>query len=411
MTTSKRSPGYLALYALAYGGGAVLYVPLLTLLLPLKAELIRPDDKLALLGLITVGGALAASISNIVAGHLSDRSLRLGGGRRPWVGAGLVLTLLALAAVWASRSAVELAAAVIAFQVVLNILLAPLVALAADEVPDGQKGLLGGLIGAAYPFGALAAIVVTAPTGLTEGVQLALIGSAGALAILPFLLLRAPLEPPATAAPSPRPVGRVRNLVVVTASRWLVQMASLILFAFFLFYFQSVQHGDAQLTSRALAARIAWLPGVAAVLTVPLAIFLGRQSDRTGSRRSLLAGNAAVAVAGLAVMAAFPQWQPAALGYLMFACSSGVFLALQTTYAMQILPSPAHRGRDLGFLNLANTVPSIFGPWLTLTVVTAGGFRPLMLILAVVTALAGLLMMLVREPPRGAAADQTSSRQ
>lgn len=410
MTSSRRSPGYLALYALAYGGGAVLYVPLLTLLLPLKAELIRPDNKLALLGLITVGGALAASVSNIVAGHLSDRSARLGKGRRQWVGAGLVLTLLSLAAVWASRSAIELAAAMIAFQLVLNILLAPLVALAADEVPDAQKGLLGGLIGAAYPFGALAAVVVTAPAGLTEGLQLALVGSAGALAILPFLFLRAPItEQPEIIAPSSRAVGRVRNLVTVTASRWLVQMASLILFAFFLFYFQSVDHGDTQLASRDLAARIAWLPGIAAVLTVPLAILLGRLSDRTGSRRALLAGNAAVAVVGLAVMAAFPQWKPAALGYLLFACSSGVFLALQTTYAMRILPSPDHKGRDLGFLNLANTVPSIFGPWLTLTVVTAGGFRPLMLILAVITALAGLLMLLVREP--AAAVDQTSSRQ
>ena len=409
MTSSRRPPGYLALYALAYGGGAILYVPLLTLLLPLKAELIRPDDKLALLAQITVGGALAASVSNIIVGHLSDRSVRLGTGRRPWVGAGLVLTLLALAAVWASRSAAELAAAMIAFQLVLNILLAPLVALAADEVPDAQKGLLGGLIGAAYPFGALAAVVVTAPAGMTEGLQLALVGGAGALAILPFLFLRAPTEIPATTTSSTRAIGRVRNLVVVTASRWLVQMASLILFAFFLFYFQSVDHGDAPLTSRDLAARIAWLPGVAAVLSVPLAIFLGRLSDRTGSRRSLLAGNAAVAVVGLAVMAAFPRWEPAALGYLLFACSSGVFLALQTTYAMRILPSPEHRGRDLGFVNLANTVPSIFGPWLTVTVVTAGGFRPLMLILAVITALAGLLMLVVRE--RASAVDQTSSRQ
>lgn len=410
MTGSRRSPLYLALYALAYAGGAVLYVPLLTLLLPLKAELVHPADKLALLGLATVAGAVAASVSNIVVGHLSDRGLQRGGGRRPWVGAGLALTLLALAGVWASQSAAQLIGAVVAFQVVLNILLAPLVALAADEVPDAQKGLLGGLIGAAYPFGALAAVAVTAPSGLNEGVQLVLVGGAGALAILPFLLLR-PSPAPIVVAQSGQPVGKVGNLVLVSLSRLLVQTASLILFAFFLFYFQSVEHHDPSMTSRALAARIAWLPGLAAVLTVPLALGLGQMSDRTGSRRPVLVGAAAVAVVGLALMAAFPEWRLAASGYLLFSCSSGVFLALQTAYAMQILTSPAHRGRDLGFLNLANTVPSILGPVLTLAVVTAGGFRPLMMVLAAITALAGALMILVRQPATIDAAAQASSRQ
>lgn len=410
MTGSRRSPLYLVLYALAYAGGAVLYVPLLTLLLPLKAELVQPTDKLALLGLATVAGAVAASVSNILVGHLSDRSLRRGAGRRPWVRGGLVLTLLALAGVWASQSAAQLIGAVVAFQIALNILLAPLVALAADEVPDAQKGLLGGLIGAAYPFGALAAVAVTAPPGLSEGVQLFLVGGAGALAVLPFLFLRSS-SAPIVVASSDHPTGKVQNLVLVSMSRLLAQTASLILFAFFLFYFQSVEHHDASMTSRDLAARIAWLPGLAAVLTVPLAVGLGRLSDRTGSRRLILVGAAAAAVLGLGLMAAFPEWRMAASGYLLFSCSSGVFLALQTAYAMQILPSPAHRGRDLGFLNLANTVPSILGPVLTLAVVTAGGFRPLMLVLAAVTALAGGLMILVRQPAKLEAARQASSRQ
>ena len=399
MTAStRRSPAYLALYALAYGGGAILYVPLLTLLLPLKAELIQAPEKLALLSLTTVGGALAASVSNILAGEISDRTRGTGWGRRAWAGLGLVLTLAALAGVWASTSALQLVASIVAFQAVLNLLLAPLVALAADEVPDTQKGILGGLIGAAYPLGALAAITVTASPFLGEGAQLAMIGLAGTLAILPLLVLSKPEKQPSSpAAPFKWIAGDLRNLVIVGVSRLLVQVASLVLFAFFLFYFESIQHGGAPMTSRALAGRIAWLPALAAVLSVPLAFMVGRLSDRAGWRRPLMTGNAAIATAGLVLMAAFPQWRTAAFGYLLFACSSGVFLALQTAQAMQILPSPRHRGRDLGFLNLANTLPSILGPWLTMTVVTAGGFRPLMLVLAAVTAVAGALMLLVKQ--------------
>ena len=66
--------GYLLLYGLAYGGAVCAYVPLLTLLLPLKVESIaEADGKVALLSLASIAGALAASVSNILAGMISDR--------------------------------------------------------------------------------------------------------------------------------------------------------------------------------------------------------------------------------------------------------------------------------------------------------------------------------------------------
>ena len=400
----RRSAAWLLLYALAYGGGAIAYVPLLTLLLPLKVEEIAPTEKLALLGLITVAGAAAASVSNIVVGMLSDRvqgrRVRWSAGRRPWIVAGLFLTVTALAGIAVSRSPVELIAAVVAFQIVLNVLLAPLVALAADEVPDEQKGTLGGLIGAAYPMGSIAAILVTAFPQVTETAQLAMVSGLAALTIVPFLMFAPrPAEMLSEIEPEVRPARGATDLVVVWLSRVLMQVAGLILFAFFLFYFESVQHEQSDVAARILASRIAWLSGLVAVLTVPLAVVLGRLSDRLGARKPVLMTTAAAAVAGLLVMAAFPQWTPAAFGYVVFACASGVYLALQAVFAMRVLPSPKHRGRDLGFLNLANTLPSLIGPWLTVAVVAQGGFRSLIVVLAIATALAGGLMAFVKESP------------
>lgn len=406
-TSGRRSAGWLLLYALAYGGGAIAYVPLLTLLLPLKVEEIAPTEKLALLGLITVAGAVAASISNILAGILSDRIQgpvrgRIAG-RRPWILAGLVLTVAALAGIAVSRSAPELIAAVVAFQIVLNILLAPLVALAADEVPDEQKGTLGGLIGAAYPMGAVVAILVTASSQVTELVQLLMVGGLAVSAIFPFLIFaRRPIKMRSDVGLDPGAAHSAANLLIVWLSRVLMQVAGLVLFAFFLFYFESVQHEEFELAARVVASRIAWLSGLVAVLTVPLAVVLGRLSDRLGARKPVLIATAAAAVGGLLVMAAFPQWMPAAIGYVVFASASGVYLALQAAFAMRVLPSPTHRGRDLGFLNLANTLPSLIGPWLTVAVVAQGGFRSLIVVLAIATALAGGLMALVKDGPRKA---------
>ena len=80
---------FLWLFALAWAGGAVAYVPFLTILLPLRVVAIAGADSVRLLGLITFFGALAASFGNVLFGWLSDR----GADRRPWVAAGLLISL------------------------------------------------------------------------------------------------------------------------------------------------------------------------------------------------------------------------------------------------------------------------------------------------------------------------------
>jgi hypothetical protein len=47
-----------------------------------------------------------------------------------------------------------------------------------------------------------------------------------------------------------------------------------------------------------------------------------------------------------------------------------------------VLPSPQHRGRDLGLFNLTNTVPSLIMPWLTVILVPTRGFTALFAVLA-----------------------------
>lgn len=395
MTAQPRSQRWLVLYALAWGGGVIAYTPLLTLLLPLKLGL-DPGQKVAALSLVVVVGALTASVANILAGHLSDRWRHPRWGRRPLVWAGLAATGASYAGVAASQSLVQILLAVVAFQAALNLMLAPLGALAADETPDAQKGRLGGLMGAAYPMGALSGIaVVAAPEG---GLRFAVAFVAAALLVTPFLLFARP-APAATdafaARASPRPDRT--NLIAVWLARFLIQIAGAVLFAFALYYFETLRAGDAPLPAEAVAGRLATVFGVAAVLTVPASIALGVVSDRLNARRTVLQGLAAGVAIALTIMAVIPQWRVAAPAYVLFIASQAVFLALQQTYVMRLLPSPGHRGRDLGVLNLTNTLPSIVGPMLAYVVITMGGYSELMILLAVLAAAAGMLMSLVRE--------------
>ena len=65
-------------------------------------------------------------------------------------------------------------------------------------------------------------------------------------------------------------------------------------------------------------------------------------------------------------------------------------------FAMQLLPTPAHRGRDLGLLNLTNTLPALLGPLLAWMLATPRDFSAVLLVLAALTLAGGLAMLGVR---------------
>ena len=189
----------------------------------------------------------------------------------------------------------------------------------------------------------------------------------------------------------------LRNLTLVWLARLLMQIAGITLFAYLLYYFETVDQQGAGISAEALPGQIARLSGITALLVVPLAPALGKLSDMIGSRKLILAGMAAMITLGLAIMALWPQWASASIGYMLFCCGSAVFLSIQNTYAIQLLPSTRNRGRDLGILNLANTIPPILAAGMAVWLARTDDFTPLLLVLAGLTAVGGVLMLFVRD--------------
>ena len=148
--TGRQSLRFMWLYALAVAGGAVSYVPFLTLLLPLRATEMAGEARIDLLAYIAFSGAIAASVGNVLFGWLSDRTRT----RKPWIAAGLVMSCALLVSVRATGSPWQLLGLILAWQLALNMMLGPLGAWAGDAVPDRQKGFLGGLLAFAPALGA-----------------------------------------------------------------------------------------------------------------------------------------------------------------------------------------------------------------------------------------------------------------
>ncbi|MEG3175514.1 MFS transporter [Sphingomonas sp. RB3P16] len=377
--------------ALGYAGCVVAYLPLLTLLLPLRIEELAGGARFGMLAAAMMTGAVMASVSGVLFGWLSDRALERGIGRRRWIAAGLVATVLSYAGVASAGSPWLLVVAIMVFQVALNAVLAPLVALLAEESLDRQKGVMSGLLAGAQPAAAAIGPVLVAWTAPDLGIRLAAIAAIVVVCLVPLLATTArpavqPIEQRTVAASS-------RDLALAWLSRLLVQVAGTMLFAYLLFYMEQFAAPGGR---GAVAVQVGTLIFFANVIPLPLAILLGRWSDRIGRRKPFLVAAAALDAAGLAVMAGAHDWNAAAVGFGLYSIGCSLFLTLQIGFVMQLLPNPRRRGRDLGLINLSNTAPMLIGPALAWWLSTPRNFTPLLLCLAVMTLAGGLTMLGVK---------------
>jgi len=374
---------FLWLFALAWAGGSVAYVPFLTILLPLRVVGIAGADSVRVLGLITFFGAVAASVGNILFGWLSDRS----SDRRPWVAAGLLISLTLLVLVPLGRDPVSIIALVVCWQLALNMMLGPLSAWAADRVPRHKTGFLGGLMALSPALGALSGVVATVPGLANANQRLWLVAAMVAACVTPVILFVGKTPEPKA---EDREQGPPRRFAArMWLARLLVQIAEAALFAYLLIYFRTLDPGVDE-------SRIARLFGAVLVAALPIAILVGRRADLSARPARPLAICACGSVLGLVAMSVAANVNQAVAAYVVFGLATTVFLSLHSGLTLRVLPDPRHRGRDLGIFNLTNTVPSLIMPWLTIAIVPARGFAGLFVLLAILASAAAALLFTLK---------------
>lgn len=382
----KQPASFLWLYAIAWAGGAVAYVPFLTILLPVRVAVMAGESRVEWLAYMTFCGAIAASAGGILFGWLSDVSRR----RKPWIVAGLAGSIALLLMVPLVTSPLQLLLLIVAWQLALNMMLGPLAAWAADHVPRHQLGLLGGMLAFSPALGSIAGAVVTVPGLSNADGRLAIVALMVAACVVPALLFARPL-PDATPAESelPMPSAPPRSMAMAMwAARFLVQISEATLFAYLYFYFRSIDPGSSD-------ASVARLFGIVLTIAVPVALLIGRWGDRTGHPILPLVGTSIVSAMGLIGMAVAGTPAEATAAYVLFGLSTTIFLSLHSAQTLRVLPRPDRRGRDLGLFNLTNTAPSLIMPWLSITMVPAFGYSGLFLLLALLALCASAILMLV----------------
>ena len=383
----RRQPGwFLALFALASAGGAVAYVPLLTVLLPQAIADLQGGEDVAALARVTFLGAAMASLANLGVGILSDRSRM----RRPWIIAGLIGSSTLLLLIGEARSVHQIVMLVMGWQIALNLMLSPLMAWAGDCFPDEQKGVLGGALALSPALGALAGSLVTWGGWIDPDARLGLVAVLVGVLVLPAVVLGKGRVQPALVAPvlpaqRAAPADGEQVVLKMWAARLLVQVAEGGMFAFLLYWLRSLapdypENGAANIFSAVL------------VCAVPVSLVAGRWSDRHGRPIFPLVCAAVLCAGGMLVMAAAPSLPWAIAGYVLFGLAAAVFLALHASQTLRVLPMPQHRGRDLGVFNLTNTVPGMVMPWLTVLLVPSFGYEALFVLFAALSLLSAVLL-------------------
>lgn len=361
------------LFPLANAGAFIAFMPVLNLIVPLRAAEIAATGKIALLSETLIFGVITATVANVAAGVASDWTRARWGTRLPWIWLGLAGSWICYGAILAAVTSSALIAAVVAFQACFNTLFGPMSALFVDKVPDRLKARVSAVANLGMPAGSLATALIGLPGFTGHGQRIAvLIALTGGL-ILPLLLgwprrLADVDERPSVASNCARPGWTM--FWSLWLAKFLVQLSGTVLPSYFLFYLQDGLAGAETGAPIEFATAVI----IATAVTALVAVSAARWSDHSGRRKPFLLGGVAIMALGLMALIARLGWPTALIGYALFSAGLGMFLAIDVALVAQILPDP-RRGRDLGVMNAANTLPAVIGPIVALIVLGENGAR------------------------------------
>ncbi|MGY3846996.1 MFS transporter [Streptomyces hydrogenans] len=391
--------------ALSLANGAIWvgwYGPL-QILLARQAELFAPGtglSKESLLAWVTGVGAVVSLAANPLFGALSDRTTSRHGRRTPWIVAGAAGGALSLLLLGAADAVWVLFLGWCLVQLTLNAAFAAVTAAVPDRVPRAQRGAVGGWLGAAQILGVVAGTgLATAAGGVGAGYAACAVFTL--VGVAPYVLRHRDLRLAAADRPawswrgflagfrlSPR---AHPDLAWAWLTRFLINLGNALVLLYLFYYLRDrLQHPDPETGVLVLTA----VNGVTLLATVVLG---GIWSDRVGRRKPFVLWSGVLMALATGLLAGWQTWPGALVAAALLGIGFGVFTSVDFALMTDVLPKAADRGKDLGVINIANSLPQVAAPALAAPLVNhLGGYRALYLVAAGVGLLGALLVRRIR---------------
>lgn len=390
--------GWTAAVVLANVGVFAAWLGPIQVLLAKQSEAVAPGNKEFVFGLVTGVGAAVSVVANPAFGAISDRTTSRFGRRVPWVVAGAVGGAIGLGILSGAHVIALMLLGWCLMQLFGNALLAAATAVVPDRVPVAQRGVVGGWVAISQVLGAL---VGTALAAAFNNYTLGYVACAAflLLSVVPYLLRSHDtvlLERPTFVLRnflkgfwiSPR---RYPDFGWAWLTRFLFNVGNA-LGTLYLFYYLQDEVGVDDPDTGVLI-----LTAIYSVCVLVTAISLGRWSDRSARRKVFVTASGWVmAVAGV-ILAIWPTWPGAVTGAIVLGAGFGVYLSVDFALLTEVLPNARDRAKDLGVINIANSLPQVLAPVIAAPIVKhLGGYPVLYLLASAVTVLAGVLVTRIR---------------
>ncbi|HEV2781102.1 MAG TPA: MFS transporter [Actinophytocola sp.] len=365
-------------------------------LLGREAQALAPAHKEAALGVVVGAGAAFALVASPLFGALSDRTVSRHGRRLPWVVAGGLTGALSLLLVAFAPNVAVMTIGWCATQLTLNAMFAAIVAAVPDQVPHRQRGMVGGWLGVAQTLGIVAGSALAAAAGGLVAGYLACIAVL-IVAAVPYLVLRRDL----VLDPAHRPAWDTRAFLRgfwidprrhpdfgwAWLTRFLINLGNAIPLVYLLYYLQdAVRYPDPDAGVFLLTATYAGT----LLLTV---VAGGVASDRLG-RRKVFVLCAGVVMSAAALILAGAQTFPAAIvAAAVLGLGFGVYTSVDFALLTEVLPKAVDRAKDLGVINIADTLPQVLAPAIAAPIVTHLGGYPVLYTVSAALGVAGAVLV------------------
>ena len=352
------------------GINAAFFGPL-QVLLGQQAAAFSEGDKEAILALVTGAGAAVSLVANPLFGAFSDRTTSRLGRRVPWVLFGAVLGAAALIALAGAPSVAIMTLLWCLVQAGCNGAYAAITAAIPDRVPVPQRGTVGGLAAMGQTVGILAGAVIAAAVAgnFAAGYVVCAVALLAGVVLYYFKNDDVPL--PAQARPPFSLAGFVRGFWISPArypdfawawlTRLLVNIGNHMVTLYLLFFLNdAVRVRETQGIEPEFGVLV--LTGLYAVMVIITSVIGGRLSDRMGRRKPLVIISSVIIAAASLILAFAPTWPGALIGASVLGIGFGCYLAVDFALITQVLPTALNRGRDLGVINIANSLPQVLAP-------------------------------------------------